>query len=540
MHSSFRWKLTGTYLVIILVILFITGIILSVSFKDYYLENSKANLIKESVLVAEMTRFYDQQTHIAGFLQGICNTAARDTDTRVTIVDAQGKVLGDSMHDPQTMEPHNTRPEIHQALQGKTGEDIRMSDTLNIRMLYVAVPFNNGSISGAVRLSKPLSEVEAIYRNILYILLLAVILTGLIAFVISIGVAEKFSRPLEDITNIVEDMAQGNLKKRISYQSNDELGTLASVVNNMAEYLDKNINEISEVKNRLEALLDNTVNGILMVDTGGKVTYANPVALSLLSIDRNFMGRKHVEVITNYELLEIIDKVKEKCEPVRREIVLHTRGEKTVEVNVVPLINKEISSHDGVLVVLNDITDIKRLEQVRKDFVANVSHELKTPVATISGFAETLLSEGRRPENVQNVHEFSSIIYEEAQRLKRLIDRLLELSRLESGRSELNIESVNMGDLIDNAIKIVQKRSDFDRKVINFDKREEGVYIDADPDLIVQVLVNLLDNAINYSPEDKEIIVTLENRDKDVKVTVQDQGEGIPEKERSSVSLLHL
>ncbi|MDD3268488.1 MAG: ATP-binding protein [Syntrophomonadaceae bacterium] len=527
MFNSFRWKLTGTYMIIIVIILAAMGITLSWTFKDYYMDNVKSNLIYEAVLVAEMTRTYHMESSPEYYMQQICDIAGRDTENRVSIVNEDGLVLGDSQFDPKTMDRHNNRPEIYQALQGKTGIELRLSDTAKVQMLYVAVPFTAGDIKGAVRIAKPLTQVEELYRQVLLIVLLAIFLIGLVALALSIAIAKRVTRPLQDLTAGVQDMTQGNLKRRINYQSEDEVGILANAVNHMAQSLDNSINEMSEVNSRLEALLGNTVNGILMVDHEGRVNYANPVAFTLLSLKDNYLGRKHVEIIGNYELLGIIDKVRAELNPVRRNIILHTLGEKVVEVNVLPLSNNRVSG--GVLVVLNDISEITRLEEVRKDFVANVSHELKTPVATISGFAETLMNEGDL--GAEHVKEFSIIIYEESQRLSRIINRLLELSRLESAHQQLNSRPIDMSAVIEYAINIVKKRSNAPELTICFTKPAEAVCIAGDEDLIVQIMLNLLDNAINYSPRGQEISVSLEESKEAIKVSVADKGEGIPEKD---------
>ncbi|MEN6351025.1 MAG: ATP-binding protein [Syntrophomonas sp.] len=529
MLNSFRWKLTGSYILIILLILSVMGVVLSWTFKDYYMNHVKSNLIYESLLVAEMTKLHKYDGDPAVFMQEICDIAGRDTENRISIVNQNGIVLGDSQFDARTMELHNNRPEIYQALHGKTGVEIRLSDTAKVTMLYVAVPFAAQDVKGAVRVAKPLNQVEALYRQVIYIIIMAILLIGLAAFGLSIAIAKRVTRPLGDLTEGVQEMAGGDLKRRIAHQSDDEIGILADAVNKMAINLDSNITEISEVKNRLEALLNNTINGILMVNDGGKVNYANPASLSLLLIKGRFMDRKHVEVIGNYELVGIIDQVIKDREPIRCNIILHTLGEKMVEVNVVPLNGKEETSPGGVLVVLNDISEIKRLEQVRKDFVANVSHELKTPVATISGFAETLVAEEEL--DAAHIKEFSTIIYDEAQRLSRLINRLLELSKLESNPGELKKEIIDIGQLAEYATSIIAKRKAGGGPSISIEKPDAPVNLEGDADLIVQVILNLLDNAINYSPGGEDIKVKIEENEKTVKVTVADRGEGIPEKE---------
>jgi two-component system phosphate regulon sensor histidine kinase PhoR len=531
MFSSFRARLTGTYLALIIIIMVTFGIVIFNTVKEYYMKNVESNLIYEARLVAEMIKQSDQQMGGSRF-QEICKIAGKDTDTRVTIINRSGKVLGDSEFDPAKLGLHNSRPEVYKALMGKTGIEVRYSETAKTNMIYVAIPFTSESSDGVVRMSTPLVEAEKLYNHIWTVLLLAILATGIAAVLISLIMAARFSMPLKDITEAVKDMAQGNLRRRISYKGKDEFGILANAFNDMAEYLDKNINEISGVRNRLEALLYNTVNGIIMIDAVARITYVNPVAISLLEETNKIIGKKYTEVINNYELLEIIDRVRKQLQPEQREIVMHSLGGKTVDVNIVPILNNSVDCQ-GFLVVLNDITSITKLEQVRKDFVANVSHELKTPVAAISGFAETLVEEeGQNPETVK---EFSQIIFDESQRLSRLVNRLLELSRLESDNRELHIEPLDINQLIQDTINIMQKRNDCQDRIIDFKKTNYPIIIKGDHDVIAQVLINLLDNAIKYGPDGDHIIVSLEEHDNAVKISVEDHGVGIPDNEMGRV-----
>lgn len=530
MFSSFRSRLTITYIVIIAVILSITGVFLSVIFKNYYFDSVNSGLLHEARLVTEMISFYNGRQDGPKFFQQVCLKAAQGTDTRVTIVDDRGRVLGDSIYEPEQMEIHKDRPEIYQALQKGSGMETRYSETAGIRMLYVAVRFHQDGLQGAVRLARPLTEVEAFYHRVLYTLLLAVLLTGLLGAGISSAIAGRFSRPVARITSAVVDMSRGNLKRRIRYQGDDELGKLVGAINNMSEHLDHTIDEISAVKNRLEVLLENTVNGIIMIDRDNRMVYINPAAAALLGWDENLLGRKAVEAIKSYELLELIDQVRIKTENRRQNIRIYNPDKKDIEVNAVPVDQGDKEGTASILVVMNDITETRRLEQVRKDFVANISHELKTPIATISGFAETMLSEGK--ESAEHVEEFSAIIFEEAQRMKKLIDDLLELSRLETGKPQLNIRPVNLVKLINDSIELVKMRNPVLKARIEFNKPAEMLWIDGDMDSIAHIIENLLDNALNYSNEGGMITVTLESQgEKGVRVRVRDQGDGIPEAE---------
>jgi len=533
MSKSISKRLIGTYLIIIILILVATGAILSVSIRQYYLENVQDNLVNDAALVVEILEISDDgETDFNNSLQDISDFVNADIDARVTVIDKQGTVLADSMVDPKTMGPHDGRPEIYTAMQGNTGIQIRFSESVGEQLIYVAVPFETSSIQGVVRLARSLHDINQVYFQVLIIMLLAILLIGIIAFIVSTRLAANFSRPLIELTGAVEEIAQGNLDKKISYWADDEMGVLASAVNHMAREMDKNITEISAVKNRLEVLLNNTVNGIVMVDLDTRITYANPKAIKLLAMEKDFYGRKHVEVINNYDLLEAIDEVSRTSHSVRKEIQLFTPVESQIEAYVLPLCKDIPRGYGGVLVVLNDITELKRLERVRRDFAANVSHELKTPVASIRGFAETLMNENG--ENPKTVREFSQIIYDEAIRLSKLISRLLELSRMESGKSGLNIGSVDMVKLMEDTAALVERDSGNMGK-INIKKPAGQVVIECDRELIMQALFNLLDNAIAYSPEGESVSIALEEDDKQVKVMVSDRGEGIPANETDRV-----
>lgn len=528
MFKSYRSKLIAGYLLLVTIILTLLGSIVYVQLKDFYLINIEQRLTKEAILVAEMAKYRRGDGNAVRSYQDICNFAAQDSEARVTIIDGNGVVLGDSSAQSETMESHANRPEFYKALHGQVGMEMRYSDTVQMNMLYVAVPFDNQEIEGAVRMAKPLAELQTIYHNVLAIIIIAAVICGVIAIILSFILARYFSRPIQDITEAVKDMANGHLKSRSAYHSADELGTLAMAFNEMGHSIEMNMNEIYAIKNRLEAVLNNTVNGIFMIGAQGRIAYANPVAVSLLNMGNDFIGRNYVEIINAYELLEVIDNGKSSKKPVHKNIVLYALGAKNIEVNVVPLKNDNYAFKD-VLVVLNDITEIKRLEKVRKEFVANVSHELKTPVASISGFAETLLYDGGK--SPANVAEFTRIIYDEAQRLSRLINRLLELSKLEYDEVKINIETINLAYLVRETAEIMRKTSKLRNISILYDEPSYFPSLDSDGDMIKQILMNIMDNAIKYSADGGQIEIKLEDLGDKVKISVRDSGIGIASNE---------
>ena len=525
MNKSYHRKLFAAFLATILVLLVLLSGLGYFQFTTYYLHNLESRLAKEAYLTADMARYRTQADGVKRSYQDICLTAARDALTRVTIIDSQGIVLGDSEVSPGQLDNHSSRPEVYAALHGETGVEIRYSDTLDMNMLYVAVPFSDGENSGAVRMAMPLADLQDIYKNALLGILGIGLGCGILALILSFLVIPYFSRPILEIAAAVQDMAGGNYSRRISVHSDDELGVLAHAFNNMGQHIEQNLHQISEVKNRLEAILSNTVNGIMLIGHDGRLIYANPAAVALLGLGEDFIGRNYTESIAAYELLCMIDEAKVSLQPIKRSIVLHTRGGNIAEANVVPIINNGVSSQD-ILLVLNDITEMKRLEQVRKDFVANVSHELKTPVSAISGFAETLLDEGISDQF--NAVEFTRIIYDEAQRLTHLINSLLTLSKLESEPVSLNMQIIDLNSLMATTAARMNNLAGLKNITINYYDRGEAVNLKSDPELIEQIMINLLDNAIKYSSEGNIIELILEESADRVIIKVKDHGTGIP------------
>jgi two-component system phosphate regulon sensor histidine kinase PhoR len=530
MFKSFRGRMSLTFMALIILVAGGSGLASSLYMKNFYMSNVESNLAYDASLVGHMI---DVSQGGASY-QKIAALAASDTDARVTIIDKDGKVLADSQFDPTNIENHKSRPEIYQALQGQRGVSIRLSETAKVDMLYVAILFQTETVSGVVRVAKPLYQIQTLYNHILMLILWTVLGIGTGALALSLLLARRFASPLKDVTNAVEQIAQGNLNQKVSVQVDDELGSLVNSFNDMAERLRNNMEEISQVKNRLEAVLENTVNALFLVDNEGRLSWINTNAVHLLSIDSKQIGKKIVEVLNNYSLLDLIDNVLKERRPKRQEIVLRAaQGEKILEVNLVPVLTPDRIYQPDVLVVLNDISELKRLQQVRQDFVANVSHELKTPVATISGFAETLVADGK--DNPETVREFSQIIYDEAQRLSKMIAAMLELSRLEKGYQELDQENFKLLDIINSAVSIVRKRVPGGTITVEAGPESDGLTVLADRDMIVQAVINLLENALNHSPEGAPVQVKIEKLRDDVRVSVIDQGEGIPDKDQSRI-----
>ncbi len=355
---------------------------------------------------------------------------------------------------------------------------------------------------------------------------------GIAAAVIARLQTHSFLNSIGYITEAEKDLAGGNFKRRISYVANDEFTGIIDAFNQMASYVEGVVGEISEVRLRFETLVENSINGIMVVDPEGHIIYVNPMALKLLELHRESVGHKYVEVIQEYDVINSIDFARKEDRIIKKELIMHVLGGKTVQMTALPLRTPE--SHDlGILVIMNDISELKRLETVRKDFIANVSHELKTPVSSIKGYAETIL--GDPDISDENLQTFLKIIYDETNRLSTMINSLLELTRLETFQFGVNKTDIDLMCVVKTSMEIMKKRSWLKSIGIKLDGPDESLIINSSPDMIHQVLMNLLENAVNYSPENTEIIVRVENQGERIKVSVIDQGIGIPEREQTRI-----
>lgn len=355
---------------------------------------------------------------------------------------------------------------------------------------------------------------------------------GILAAVIARMQTQSFLHSIEYITEAEKDLAGGNFKRRISYAANDEFTAIIDAFNQMAAYVEGVVNEISEVRLRFETLVENSVNGIMVVDPEDCIVYVNPVAMRLLEMRRSDVGHKYVEAIQEYDIINSLDSAREQDRIVSRELVMHVLGGKTVQMSAMPLKTPE-SLNLGLLLILNDISELKRLETVRKDFIANVSHELKTPVSSIKGYAETILGDPAISDETRQ--EFLKIIYDETSRLSTMINSLMELTRLETFQFGVNKTDIDLTCVVRTSLDIMKKRSYLKTIGLKYQGPADSLVINSDPDMINQVLVNLLENAINYSPEGTEIKVQLENENDRIKISVADQGCGIPEREQSRI-----
>ncbi|NHN31545.1 two-component system histidine kinase PnpS [Paenibacillus agricola] len=539
MHK-FRSRLTLIFILLIGSSVLIAGLFMAQVLRDSHIDALKTNMLRELRIILvtmDWNRAGTEAEQVAYFTNQT-NRLRDSADARVTYIRSDGKVLGDSDHDPEDMENHLQRKEIIEAQQtGVFGTDIRFSSTVQRNMLYVVVPVKDGSQTrGYLRLAMSLEEVEASIKRVWYVLLFGLIAVFLIAALISYRIAWGITRPIEMITKVARQITNMDYKARVTVRKKDEIGQLGQALNRMADSLQVQMNRILEDESRLKSVLDNMISGVMMIDRESKIVLLNRSAEDILGFSvQELLGKKFDEAKQQFEFTQLIQECIDMREHIRDEMIFYYPSERILEINLSPISLQE-DEWAGVLIVLHDITAVRRLERMRSEFVANVSHELKTPIAAVKGFAETLLAGAM--DDKETAKSFLQIIFDESERLNRLIGDILELSKIESKRIPLQFSPVHVHAFITNCLHVLA--SEAKKKSIELDMQvEEDLYIEADEDRLRQILINLLSNGINYTPEGGRVRVKVEaafpgsegSENERIRMIITDTGIGIPKKD---------
>ncbi len=526
-RTKIVWKLFLTYIGLIVICALTVGIFSTVSLRNYYLGGITSNLKSNAHLVRNLVK-PDLSSGKLSNIDSQTKILSKEIGTRITIVDKEGIVLGDSQEDPGRMENHADRPEIKEALSGKTGRSIRYSNTLKMDMMYLAIPvMQNGQVMGITRLSLPLTEVRTKIAYIHKITILGASLATVVALGIGFMTARMITKPLRDMTNLASEIASGDFTRKIKVRSGDEIGQLAQTFNQMTEELKTKIQTITEDRNEMRAVLTSVIEGVIAIDKDERVILFNSAIEEMLNLSRDkAIGKFFWEVIRNNELNTLLKEAAEKRKLQTKELTLFLPQEKIFEVHALPIKSEEGIS--GVVAVLHDITEIKKLEKMRIEFVANVSHELRTPLTSIKGFIETL-KDGAIDDS-ENNRRFLNIIETHAERLNNLIDDLLQLSRIESREIGMELQSINLRELVENVISNLKEAVEQKGHTIEIDFPANLPRVKADPEKMEQVLSNLLDNATKFTPEKGRICIRAIDKGKDIQIEISDTGIGIPQK----------
>ena len=521
------WQLFPSYLLITFTALLTVGGYASNSLREFYYDRTAEDLKARAWMIERQVARKN-----FSFNPSSLNSLSRDlgikTKTRITIIDLSGQVLGDSDEEPSRMDNHADRPEFITALQGETGMAVRFSNTLEEQMMYLAVPIiREDKLSGVARISIPITFIEQALRTIEFKIGGVGLAVALLAAGISLMVSRRISHPLEQMKHSAESIARGDWKKPLSVNSDSvEISALSNALNQMALQLEDRIKTITNQSNESEAVLSSMVEGVLAVDAAENIIRLNKAAGKLLEIKPDSAeGRPIHEVVRNSLLREFIERTLSGIENVETDLTIGNQNEIFLQAHGAVLKDMQEKSI-GAVIVLNDVTRLRRLETVRKDFVANVSHELKTPITLIKGFVETL-QQGAL-EKREEAERFLDIMSKQVERLNAIIEDLLSLSRLEqgSGKSAISMEKTKVLQILESAIRDCESKL-LEKKISIQLNCSNELEVFANSPLLNQAVLNLVDNALKYSEQGEKITVEAFVTGTEIVIEVQDWGCGI-------------
>ncbi|MFP4014323.1 MAG: ATP-binding protein [Chitinispirillaceae bacterium] len=480
------------------------------------------------LLQRELSRFITDSTNYTQ-LDSLCVKIGDEINTRITIILPTGEVIADSERDPRSMDDHGDRPEIVEVFSGHKGVETRYSNTLNKEMVYLALPMEKmGEITAVLRLAVAIDMIKEHNRNFYQKLLFISLTTLVLLAAASVLIAQWLTKPIKEINLGAQRFSRGELGTRLAIPSAEELGELAKTLNSMAETLNDRIHTITHQKNELNAILTSMNEGVIAVDQNERVISINPAAARLLNVgEKEVNGRWLHDIVRNSALQAFVKETLSSSGKTETDFVFSSPdGDLFIQAYGTGL-DKDKGKEKGAVLVLNDITKIRRLESIRRDFVANVSHELRTPLTSIKGFIETIRAGSYKLP--QEVSQFLQIISSKTERLCSIVDDILSLSSIERDHEhrDITFEPSELAPVLEEAIKTCRYKAKAKRIELNLSCGPDcTAYVNAP--MIEQAVINLIDNAVKYSEEGKTITVSASLGENSTVIKVTDQGIGIP------------
>ncbi len=518
---SFQWRIAIPIIILIVAIMGILGIYLTGYVRDSQLDNLRFHLKQEALITAEaalpLLRSGDSPDSLAKEL-------GNAIDSRITIIAPDGTVLGDSIEEPGKMENHSTRPEVKDALASGLGESTRYSTTTNKQMMYVAVPVTGeGKIYGISRVALPLTTVNSSVNHVTRTIILATVIITILAVLAIWLIARTTTRPIRRLTRAAQRIAAGQLGQKIAISTKDEIGQLAHAFNNMSANLKTTVDDISTEKTKLANILANMADGVIMTDADGNIILANPAAGNLFGFkEADAVNKPVIEIVHDHE----VDEILKQCLKTGKQ--QSTQFEAEVTRRFLRAIALPLQHHGRlyeVLVLLQDLTELKNLQTMRRDIVGNISHELRTPIAGIKAMVETL--QNGAVDNRETAQDFLSRIQGEVDRLTQMVAEITQLSRIETGRAELRMQPVNLNTLIEEVLTEMSPLAEKQQITLDKELTANLPAVPADKDRIRQTIINLVHNGIKFNKTAGKVTVFTTYNDNSVTVSITDTGTGI-------------
>ena len=539
MRASLFWKLGLTYIALLLGMLLTVDLYSSRVLRREYLRSADELLTSLLKLAQGRPPNLENPAESQSWADWMAQSGVQ-----VSIIDSEGHVLAAAPRDTGALEIHLDRPEIQQALSTGSGESVRHSETSNQDFLYRAAAYHSpGNAPVLISMAAPLVREDTSLAELHGKLLLTSLVVLLIGVIASFSFSQVFTTRVERLKHFSRRVADGDFRPLIAGGPRDELAELGQALNETAKHLELEIRLLSGERNRSSAILRSMMEGVAVIDAQERLVFCNSAFSEILNLDpESIEGRPLIELVRISELLGLIRRALRGEEGLQSDIAMGIVQQRSFVVTAAPVKALETGSGagpgasekpSGAVVVLHDVTELRRLERVRQDFVANVSHEFKTPLTAIQGFAETLLAGALDDPN--NNRRFLEIIRDHAARLARLTDDLLKLARIEAGKLEIEFSSVGLTELIEGCAETTLLKASRKQITLEIEIPPGLPAVRGDSSLLRDVLQNLLDNAIQYTPVGGKIQVTASAGAREAVITVSDTGIGIPLAEQERI-----
>lgn len=520
MKRNLFLKILFSYLVVICLSFFILHLLVREQISKVMISGIEQELMH----YAELVDLNTPQTMSANLRE-----ISKISKSRVTLVDERGAVFADSELAIDGLENHLYRPEIQEARLRQVGKSVRYSSTLGVNMLYVAVLIRAGEkIKGYVRLARPLHDVRSAVEQIYQSIFLAMLIGALASLAVALFFSHRLAAPIRTMEEFTQRLRKGLPVGSIMLRTSDETRTLADDINYLVEELKDKIRLAHEEKNKLMTALTSINEGVVILNNHDRIEFLSPSLAGVLSGQyEDFLGKTLLETFRNAELQKAFESFKQSGESVLREIALGSSESIIMNVSLSGV--QGLPGEEKTMIVFHDVTRLKKLERVRTDFVANVTHEIRTPLTAIIGYLETL--QAGAIDNTEDARRFIDIILKQSQRLNRLVEDLMTISKIELGEINFHFEDVFLPDVIDNVLQLMEAKAVVKKISIENKIPYKIHHIKADHDRLCQIFVNVLDNAVKFTPEGGQVTLDAEEKADGMVVTISDTGTGIPREE---------
>jgi two-component system phosphate regulon sensor histidine kinase PhoR len=525
---TLSWRWFFGMAVLLVVLLFVINVCLDLALPPFLVRKIRTDLERDAVITRE---FFSPHLLAAQpdseEINRLAHALAAKTGLRITVIAVDGTVIGESdkpAAELHTIENHLRRSEVQQAIDAGIGVATRHSDTVGVDLMYVAVPVNKEHPVGFVRVALPLHEIALTTGHVRRIVALASIAVGCLCVPLVFWLAGRTSRPILQMCRVAERVARGDFSKSVSTRIGGELGELAAALNDMSAQLEARVRDLNLERADLGAILANMTEGVLVTDSAGRIRLINNALRRQHEVGDEIVGKTVIEAFRNAALQDLVANAVGQNDVPPQELIFLGPAERVFEVNAAALRAPD-GNCAGVVLVFHDITRLKRLENVRKEFVANVSHELRTPLSAIKGYVEALLDE--QPPTPEIARQFLETIEKNSRRLEALINDLLTISALESQQAWLEFKPVDLHAAAQAAVEELAAQAA--RKSIAFalEIPAETPCVSADAERLHQVFINLLDNAIKYTQDGSRVVISAWENAGEIEVCVADNGPGI-------------